>query len=257
MAGEPGGAAFSPDGRYLACVADGKLGVYQLPDPLASLEGKLPERLKPLAQVEAAAAHQVLWPPGTNVIVVSGTRYILAPGSTPAEPVIEDVRGCACYAFEGSHLRRVFDCPEALPNVAASLDGHALVVSRQAGSTEPVVGWVSLKPGYEARHLPVKLPAEPLEVAIADDVLLFTRDIPGTGPKDYSTELLGWDRAQGRERFRLTMPAWLNLYPQELLRGYAVAGVGDTHLHHGDLVCLDCTGPCPSPVGRVSLVDLF
>jgi hypothetical protein len=257
--GEPTGACFSPDNRHLACVVDGKLGVYALPDPGTFAWEAPPQALKPLAQAPTPAVTRLLWPPESNVIIATPTREILAESSTPKERIIKGVRGCAFYLFEDARLTRVLERPDAIPSVAASLEGHALIVSQPTGSAEPIVEWVSLKPGYAAERVPVSLGHELTGVAIAGDLLLFDVYVPGAIPNgaDRQAELVGWDRVRKQERFRLTIPTWLSLYPQEALSGYAVATVspGGPRMHHGDLVCLDCTREWPSVVARVNRTD--
>ena len=102
---------------------------------------------------------------------------------------------------------------------------------------------------------PVGLGAMPEGVAIAGNTLLFTTSIlhPDKSGRLWGTQLTGWDREKAEIRFRLKIPTYLNLYPQELLPGYALAEVAPHGLkqHHPDVVCLDCSPEWPRVVGRV------
>jgi hypothetical protein len=241
---------FAADGRRFAFWGNGRLAVCEVPDDLALRPTRT--ELAPTVSVAAPEPRRLLWPPG-------GDR-IIAVGRWP------DVRCAACQAYDFGRPRpRLVWERNTATAVAASVDGRVLVVSPWA--KDPSRSSVELigprDTGNESQVLALRPQGSIDCAAVAGDVVLVVVWIMRRG-MEQGVEITGFDTREGARRFTATVPTYIHFYPQELVRGYAMAefASGDIKQHHPQVGVVDCTywgvgwpsivaeGPCGFFSGR-------
>jgi hypothetical protein len=219
---------FAADGRRFAFWGAGRLWVCQVPDDL-SLRSTRTE-LTPTASITTPQPKQLLWPPGGDRVIAVGSKD-------------GKIAGCRAYDFGRPRPGLVWERKTATA-VAASVDGRVLVVSPWA--KDPSRSSVELigprDTGNESQVLALRPQGSIDCAAVAGDVVLVVVSIRPSGV-DEGVEVIGFSSREGARRFTLTVPTYVGFYPQELVRGYAVAEVASSGVrqHHPEVVVMDCT----------------